>query len=101
MYNNNGIHIRSCLCGASETEAHYIREYDIVDDRYATCLGCNTLLDLTEDMAQVTFSVISQVTVNGSYILANGIVVLVDEDVEAYMNGTLQFYNSNDVPSVE
>jgi hypothetical protein len=52
-------------------------------------------------MAQVTSSTISHITLNGSYVLPNGIVVLVDEDVEAYMNGTLQFYNSNDVPSVE
>lgn len=26
---------------------------------------------------------------NGSYILPNGLVVLVDEDIEAYINGTL------------
>jgi hypothetical protein len=101
VYNNSSTHIRNCLCGAAETEAHYVRESDIVDGRYATCLGCNTLLDLTEDMAQVTSSTISHITLNGSYVLPNGIVVLVDEDVEAYMNGTLQFYNSNDVPSVE
>lgn len=101
VYNNSSTHIRNCLCGAAETEAHYVRESDIVDGRYATCLGCNTLLDLTEDIAQVTSSTISHITLNGSYVLPNGIVVLADEDVEAYMNGTLQFYNSNDVPSVE
>jgi hypothetical protein len=26
---------------------------------------------------------------NGSYVLPNGLVVLVDEDIEAYINGTL------------
>ena len=41
------------------------------------------------------------VSVNGSYILQNGIVVLVDSDIEAYLNGTLVFYNINDVPTVE
>lgn len=37
-------------------------------------------------------------TVNGSYLLPNGIAVLVDEDVEAYLNGTLAFYESDDLP---
>ena len=39
--------------------------------------------------------------VNGSYILKNGIVVLVDSDIEAYLNGTLVFYNQNDTSDVE
>ena len=39
-----------------------------------------------------------QVTANGSYILPNGIIVLVDEDIEAYLNGTLVFYDKNDLP---
>ncbi len=30
-------------------------------------------------------------TENGSYILPNGIIVLVPEDEEAYLNGTLVF----------
>ena len=28
-------------------------------------------------------------------ILANGVVFLVDEDIDAYFNGTLIFFNSN------
>ena len=31
------------------------------------------------------------VTENGSYILPGGIHMLVDEDIEAYLNGTLEF----------
>ena len=30
---------------------------------------------------------------NGSYILPSGIIILVDEDVDAYMDGTLIFYS--------
>ena len=37
-------------------------------------------------------------SVNGSYLLPSGIAVLEDEDVEAYLNGTLQFYYENDLP---
>ena len=35
-------------------------------------------------------------TLNGSFILPNGVIVLVEEDFEAYMNGTLIFINSNE-----
>jgi hypothetical protein len=40
----------------------------------------------------------TKVSVNGSYILPNGIIVLEDADVEAYLNGTLVFYDPNDLP---
>ena len=39
-------------------------------------------------------------SINGSYILPNGIVVLVDEDVEAYFAGTLRFYKKNEIPEL-
>ena len=32
---------------------------------------------------------------NGSFILPNGVVVLVDEDYDAYMDGTLVFIYPN------
>ncbi|MBQ4273751.1 MAG: hypothetical protein IJB94_02115 [Clostridia bacterium] len=41
---------------------------------------------------------ITQVSVNGSYIRSDGIVVLVDADIEAYLAGTLQSYHPDDVP---
>ena len=35
-------------------------------------------------------------------MITNGfIVVLVDADIEAYMNGTLVFYDKDDLPTVE
>ena len=41
---------------------------------------------------------ITKYSVNGSYILPNGIIVLVEEDVEAYLNGTLVFYDKDNLP---
>ncbi|MBQ2723869.1 MAG: hypothetical protein IJF72_04410 [Clostridia bacterium] len=38
---------------------------------------------------------INLVSENGSYILPCGIIVLVDEDFDAFMAGTLVFYNVN------
>ena len=42
-----------------------------------------------------------KVSLNGSYILPNGVIVLVDEDVEAYLNGTLVFYDRDTLPEME
>lgn len=50
------------------------------------------------NFATITPDNAAKVSVNGSYILPNGIIVLVDEDVEAYLNGTLVFYDPNDLP---
>ena len=44
---------------------------------------------------------VQKVSINGSYILPNGIIVLVDEDIEAYENGTLVFYDRDDLPQVQ
>ena len=41
---------------------------------------------------------INKYSINGSYILPNGIIVLVDEDIEAYLNGTLVFYDKDKLP---
>lgn len=100
-YYNNRSHIRYCTCGAYVTEGHYIRRSDIINNRYATCLGCREQLDLFEDYADSIMSTITQVSINGSYIISNGIVVLVDEDVQAYLDGTLVFYHPDDVPTTQ
>ena len=44
---------------------------------------------------------INKYSINGSYILPNGIIVLVDADIEAYLNGTLVFYDKDDIPVVQ
>ena len=98
----NGLsHIKTCDdCGYTTTEPHFIRSSDI-NGRFANCLGCGRLLNLDFDNAIIQPFNISKVSINGSYILTNGIVVLVDEDIEAYMNGTLQFYDRDDIPTTE
>ncbi len=100
VYHDHDSHLKKCVCGASQEVPHSVRASEIVDGRYATCLGCKVPLDLTVDSAQVGYFSITKVSVNGSYILDNGIVVLVDADVTAYLNGTLQFYDPDKLPSV-
>lgn len=101
LYYNNYSHISYCSCGTYVTEGHYIRQEDIVDNRYAKCLGCHVQLDLFEDSANIIMSTITQVSVNGSYILPSGIVVLVDEDIQAYLDGTLVFYHPDNIPATQ
>ena len=36
------------------------------------------------------------ITENGSYILSNGIIVLIDEDIKAYFDGTLVFHKKDE-----
>ena len=55
------------------------------------------MLDMRNDIHEGIMS-ITQVSVNGSYIRSDGIVVWVDEDIEAYLDGTLQFYHPENIP---
>ena len=90
MYDDYRSHKRTCSCGSYELEAHYVRYSDIVDGRYANCLGCFRRLDLNSNVAGIIRSGNTVITENGSYILPSGIIVLADADVEAYINGTLE-----------
>ena len=65
-------------------------------------MGCGALLDLRFDLGEMPGiqALIHKVTLNGSYTLPNGIIVLVDEDVDAYMNNTLIFYDEDNLPQV-
>lgn len=104
VYNDHMTHIEKCDCGliGTTTRPHVISASES-GNRYATCLECNHLLDLTTDMGIVQMSSNTPIliTTNGSYILPNGIVVLVDDDLDAYFLGTLIFYEQNEIPTIE
>lgn len=98
-YYNSTTHIESCCCGLTRTATavHSIRASEVVNNK-ANCMGCGYMLDLRYDVAVSIPDSVMKVSVNGSYILPSGIIVLVDEDVEAYLNGTLVFYDKDDLP---
>lgn len=98
-YYNSTTHIESCCCGRTRTATavHSIRSSEVVNNK-ANCMGCGYMLDLRYDIAVSIPDSVVKVSVNGSYILPSGIIVLVDEDVEAYLNGTLVFYDKDDLP---
>ena len=106
QYYNYKWHKLTCECGQTtgSTQVHTILQSEIVNGRYAECLGCHHLLDLNSDMALVrgiNSASVTKVSINGSYILPSGIVVLVDEDLDAYLNGTLVFYDKDKVPVLQ
>ena len=93
-YYSNTQHIEKCACGAVGTylSAHTVRSGI---GRFKECIECGGVVDTFSGPNQLE-STINMVTANGSYILPNGVIVLVDEDIEAYLNGTLVFYNRGD-----
>ncbi len=94
-YKDSSFHIGTCVCGHTITERHWVKQ---TSGRYANCVDCGALIDLGGTITPINPFNIAKVSVNGSYILANGIVVVVEVDVEAYINGTLIFYEPDKLP---
>lgn len=120
---NTAYHSKKCACGATVDELHEYgdNEYEYVNKQnhrrrcevcntyvlsrhaikasegYDHCAYCGCALDRGEYYPALPNA--QNRTPNGSYILPNGIIVLVDEDIEAYENGTLKFYS--DLPEVQ
>ncbi len=91
-------HTATCACGYEMILTHWIKESELTGGRYERCAACGARIDTGSSFVPVGPANIAQVSVNGSYILPNGIAVIVDADVEAYINGTLVFYNPDDLP---
>ena len=87
-------HQKTCSCGRSSIEGHAIRNEDYISGNMnATCIICGGIANIGFIEIQNNIVMISD---NGSYILSNGIVVLVDSDIESYLNNTLVFRNPNE-----
>ena len=94
-------HKECCECGVTGTTtgAHVTKASSIVNGK-SYCIYCGYLVTLSGGFIPIIQNV-AKISINGSYILPNGIIVLVDEDVEAYMNGTLVFYDKDKVPELQ
>ena len=96
---NASFHIEKCLCGATGTikNPHAVRLSDPIINGCRPCMTCGYLVPSDNGPTQIIHT-ITKYSVNGSYILPSGVIVLVDEDVEAYFNGTLVFYEKDKLP---
>ena len=66
-----------------------------VEQGTTTCIQCGGQADIGINPYLLNTNNIQFVSNNGSYILPNGIIVLVKEDIQDYLNGTLLFQNKN------
>lgn len=86
------LHQASCICGTNQLEPHVV-SMRALGNQYSTCLLCGGLASI--GMIGPFSTNECPRTQNGSFILPNGVVALVDEDISDYLNGTLMFINSN------
>lgn len=90
------MHSAECCCGAETTKGHAVSSNAFSGGkRYATCLFCGGLAERGFVQLNALSAEVQYVTNNGSYILPNGVIVLVDEDIELYLNGTLEFHKKD------
>ena len=96
------MHSAECCCGEVTTQGHAVASGSYNSgQRYATCLLCGGLAEMGFVQWTINSSAVTKVTIKGSFILPNGVIVLKDEDLEAYLNGTLVFYNKDKVPVIQ
>jgi hypothetical protein len=88
-------HKRRCMCGENSITPHVLSASDFNPLKESRCLLCNGIADMGFSPNSLNENLYR--TINGSYILPNGVIVLVDEDFESYLNETLEFYNYNEM----
>ena len=90
VWQSEGLHKAYCECDDYAMKNHVVKQGSFnTPDGYAICLLCRGRVFMG-----VLLSIPSELlhTDNGSFILTNGTIVLVDADIEAYIAGTLEFY---------
>ena len=100
LYLNSTTHVSECGCGArGTTTASHV--YTFPDsDGWMTCIGCGYTKIFGSDSGLIIMST-TKVSSNGSRIISDGTIMLVDEDIEAYLDGTLVFYDKDNLPMTQ
>lgn len=87
-------HNETCTCGANQLQPHAVSSNSYgPGQQFATCLICG-------GSASIGFIEYNKscepfyITKNGSFILPNGVVVLVEKDINDFLDGVLLFYCS-------
>ncbi len=83
VWKNTRTHTSYCECGFSTSQGH------AVSAGSSTCLFCGCRADIGFiGPSSVSSGYISE---NGSYLLPNGVIVLDEKDIDAYLSGELTF----------
>lgn len=89
-------HKATCGCKAIINQGHAVASNAFANGKkYAPCLICGGLAERGFVQLNALSTEVQYVTDNGSYILPNGVIVLEDEDIELYLNGTLEFHKKD------
>lgn len=95
-YIDNKCHGDICICGYHENEKYHIVKQSSINNNKATCLECNRILNLKTDFASTDGCLdIVYITLNGSYKLPNGIIVLQEIDYQKYVNSSLSLKDND------
>ena len=95
---DNTHHQALCICGMHILKPHIVRVND-GSSLASRCAHCNAIVP-KNGLLSINSLQVQYVTANGSFIAPNGVIYLVDEDFEAYLDGTLIFYKKGTVPIV-
>ena len=91
----NSTHISYCGCGSTSIQPHVVSAGAFSSgNKYAICLACGGTATTGVVLHQAVWNLPR--SENGSFILPNGVIVLVDEDIEAYFDGRLEFIYPDD-----
>lgn len=82
-------HIANCECGTYQFMPHAVVQGTTI------CIQCGGQADMGINPYSINSTNVNYVTDNGSYILPNGVIILVEEDIEDYLKGTLLFYKKD------
>lgn len=86
-------HYSYCSCGQKIIGAHVIASSTLSTNALDNkCMLCGGRADFGGTVHPGAIGHNNLVTANGSFVLPNGVIVLVEQDYEAYFNGTLVFY---------
>ena len=88
---NTTQHKSFCACGEYKLQAHVARA-----DNLKKCMLCNGTISGGIGSLGINSAGVQLITANGSYILPNGVIVLVEEDIQAYFAETLVFYKKGE-----
>lgn len=89
LWVNNTTHRNMCQCGTFIIEGHAVINGSNI------CILCNGTAEIGFSGGLGILNSIAYKSLNGSYILENGVIVLVTEDIDLYLNGSLIFYDSS------
>lgn len=82
-------HLAFCECDDYKIQGHAVLKGSSICIKCGGKANAGFITPNSSSLTTIKFSI------NGSYILPNGIIVLVEKDLSAYLNGTLEFYDKH------